>query len=101
MLAALPKTVDEVMSWTWPQIAPYYDEIAARPLSDDNVDQWLADWSKLANLLDETRTRMEVGMTRNTEDTALEARFNTFLSDVFPEIQKAEQRLKEKLVPSE
>ena len=37
----------------WDDLAPYFDELAERPLDDSNVEEWLADWSRLDSLVSE------------------------------------------------
>jgi oligoendopeptidase F len=98
--AALPATAQEFSAWTWPQIAPYYDDLLARPLSAANVNAWLADWSRLAALLDEVSTRFTIATTVNTADEETARSFNTFLDEIVPPMQAAEQRVKEKLIAS-
>jgi oligoendopeptidase F len=100
MLNTLPTTAQEMMAWTWPQIEPFYAELAARDLTAENVGVWLSDWSRLSNLLNETQTRLYIATTVNTADTAAQERFHTFLEQIGEPAQRAEQTLREKLLAS-
>ncbi|HKV83271.1 MAG TPA: peptidase M3, partial [Ktedonobacterales bacterium] len=68
MFDTLPASALEFSRWTWDQIAPYYSELHARPLTGATVDTWLSDWSRLGALLDETNVRLYVATTVNTAD---------------------------------
>ena len=41
----LPRTAQAFSVWTWPQLEPHMRELANRPLTPDNLEGWLADWS--------------------------------------------------------
>lgn len=100
MFATLPATAQEFSHWTWDQIASYYDELAARPLTAETVDAWLADWSRLGALLDETNVRGYIATTVNTADEEAEQRYKTYLDEIEPRAANAEQRLKQRLIES-
>lgn len=100
MLSPLPKTALEFMSWPWAQIEPYYQELAGRPINAGNVSGWLADWSRLSKMVYETYWRLHVATTLDTTDWEAEGRYNTFLDEIQPASQAAEQKLKEKLLAS-
>ena len=76
---SLPQSAEEFSAWSWPQIAPYYDDLIARPLAAETVDAWLADWSRLGSLLDEVNTRFTIATTTNTADTETEQLYNRYL----------------------
>ncbi len=96
-LPASPQAFDGA---TWEQIAPYYEALQTRPLTAETVDTWLRDWSRLNDLLSEYKSRLEVGTTVNTADTETEKKFNAFVEKVEPQMRKAEQALKERLLAS-
>ncbi|HLY25716.1 MAG TPA: hypothetical protein VKQ72_05210, partial [Aggregatilineales bacterium] len=100
MLASLPDKIQDFMDWPWTKIEPYYDELAAHPLSADTVTQWMLDWTRLSELLDETKWRLYVETTRHTDDQGIQERYSKFLKDVYPLTQPREQALKEKLLKS-
>ena len=100
MLIPLPNVVDEFIRWPWDQIAPYYVELADRPLSAATVETWLADWTQLASLLSESETRLMIATTINTADKDAETHYKTFLDTIKPPMMAAEQILKQKLLDS-
>ncbi len=100
MLKNLPTTSQEIISWTWTAIEPYYKELEGRALSASSVDNWLADWSSIGERVQEMRARLSVATTINTADKEAEARMNAFLDGIFPNVMAAEQKLKEKLLAS-
>ena len=99
-LPALPATSQEFSGWTWEQIAPYFDDLATRPLTAETVDSWLADWTSIASLVDELNTWYTIATTVNTADSETQNRYTAFLDTVQPQAADAEQRLKEKLLAS-
>jgi oligoendopeptidase F len=100
MFNTLPATAQEMTAWTWPQIEPFYAELAARDLTAENVSTWLSDWTRLSNLLNETQTRLYIATTVNTADKAAQERFHAFLEQIGEPAQRAEQILREKLLAS-
>ncbi len=100
MFETLPPTVQEFSTWNWAQIEPYYRDLQDRPLTEDSVAEWLADWTHLQQLLDETFTRLRIATTVNTEDSAAAERLQTMMVNIAEPSQIAEQKLKEKLLAS-
>ncbi len=100
MVSPLPKTAQEFMAWDWAKIEPYFRELAERPLTAQNVNQWLAEWSHLAELIYETSSRLYVATTVNTADAEAETRYTAFIEHIDPPARAAEQKLKEKLLAS-
>lgn len=100
MFESLPQTTEDFKTWKWEKIAPYYDDLIARPLTAENIEQWLLDWTKIASLIDEVNNRFTVATTTNTADTVAEEQYNFFLDEVLPPATAAEQRVKQKLLDS-
>jgi oligoendopeptidase F len=100
MIAPLPTSAIEFMDWDWPQIEPYYQELENRRLDADHVDAWLADWSRIAELIYETYQRHYVAITVDTTNEAAKKRYDHFVDEIQPQAQAAEQKLKEKLIAS-
>lgn len=97
---SLPQNPEELMRWAWPQIEPHYQALAARDLTPANVHPWLADWSRLSEHISEMKHRLSVATTVSTADADAERRYKTYLDEVYPAAQAAEQKLKEKLLAS-
>lgn len=100
MNGSVPQTVQEFMNHTWEQIEPRYQELAARPLTSANVTDWLKEWTRLSELVDERRSRLHVATTQDTADTEAQQRFLSFMGEIYEPIQAADQRLKQKLLDS-
>ena len=100
MLNALPQEATAMMEWSWPQIEPYYRELAGRALTRESVGAFMRDWTRLNERLDEVFNRRYVATTVNTADKESEQKFHRFLDEIYPGMQTAEQKLKDKLVQS-
>lgn len=100
MSMQLPKTAQEIMNWSWSQIEPYYQELDARRLNAETLDQWMLDWSDLSSLLYESEQRLMVATTVDTSDSEAEASYHAYLDNIFTPSKAAEQRLKNKLIGS-
>jgi oligoendopeptidase F len=94
----LPKDAKGLMDWSWADFEPYYEDLIGRPLSARNVAEFLSDWTRLSEIIDETYSRLHVATTVNTADREAEQRYHTFLDEVFPPSEDAEQKLKQKLL---
>ena len=101
MSNTLPKTTKAFSTWTWPQIAPITRELAERTLTIENLEAWLADWSHLRSLLNETSARLQIAASVDTTDTEAEACFTTYQEEIFTPALAAEQKIKENLLNSE
>ncbi len=100
MVLSLPRTAHEFMSWEWPDIEPHFHDLESRPLTAANAESWLADWSHLSKLVDETRERLWVATTLDTTDHEAEGRFLRFLQTTNERAEAADFRLKRKLLDS-
>jgi oligoendopeptidase F len=100
MFNTLPVTGEAVMDWSWSQFEPYYADLLQRDLTADSAAAWLADWTRIGELLDELSNRLYVATTQNTADKTAEAAYTRFLEDIQPAYTMAEQKLKEKLLAS-
>jgi oligoendopeptidase F len=96
----VPATTADLLAWTWPEIEPHYHRLADQPITAADLPGWLADWSRIAERVDELYNRLLIATTVNTADRAAEARFNAFLTEIFPQWEAAENGLKEKLLAS-
>jgi len=90
----------EFMNWTWAQIEPFYSELMDSPIHQENLSEWLQQWSLLASLIYETKQRHYVAVTTNTNDLEAEQKYNNFLDHVFTPAEMADQELKRKLLES-
>ncbi|HEY7091532.1 MAG TPA: M3 family oligoendopeptidase [Ktedonobacterales bacterium] len=98
--ATLPATSAEFRDWPWERIAPYYDELLARPLTQETLAAWLADWTAISALLDEVNNSYTIATTVNTADEEAERGYMRYLDTIQPQAMAAEQRMREKLLAS-
>ena len=94
----LPQSADEFTSWA--QAEPFIQDLLARTITPATLDVWLADWTRLARLVQETYQRRYVATTVDTEDQESERRYYSFLEEIFPASQAAEHLLKQQLLAS-
>lgn len=100
MFDLLPTSTTEFMRFTWPEIEPYFEELAGRPLDGGNLAAWMSDWTRLHDLIAEWYARLNVATTQDTTDAEAETRYHSFLDQVYQPAQAADQRLKQKLLAS-
>ena len=97
---ALPIDSASILALTWSDYEPHYAELQSRPLSNENIETWLNDWSTLAATADEHYWRLYIATTVNTADQAIEEQFNRYIEEIQPAVKTAEQMLKDKLLAS-
>ncbi|MCI0398457.1 MAG: M3 family oligoendopeptidase [Chloroflexi bacterium] len=97
-LPPLPGNVAELDSSRWETFEPYYQELQTRELAPANARQWLEDWSRLSKVVREVNASLYIEKTLDTTDEARERAFLDFINHVEPQVQIAEQALKERLL---
>ena len=100
MLQNLPSTTEDLLKWTWAEIEPYYKDLQGCTLNEDNVHEWLKDWSDLSRHVFEIQFRLEVLTTVDTTDTKSEEAYKKFFDEIFPNMQAGENALKQKMLAS-
>ena len=100
MISELPDSAKTFMDWPWSQIEPFYQALIDRPIKAADVEAWLADWTRLTDLVQETFTRLQISTAINTTDQEAERRYQAFLDEIYPASRQMEQKLKEKLLSS-
>jgi oligoendopeptidase F len=100
MLNSLPKSPEELVHLKWSQIEPFVEDLKAREINAENINQWLLDWSQLMDTIGEQYSRLHVGTSVNTADEEAEQRFLSFMDEVYPKAMAAEEQLKQKLLAS-
>src|SRR5437879_3078045 len=94
---ALPDSAEAFRDATWQDVAPYYEELANRPLDRTNVEVWLADWSQFESLLSEAASLANFAYACNTADMRLEAARLRFSSEIDPQADEQRTRLQRRL----
>jgi len=100
MLKNLPSSPETILTMEWTDYEPHYTALQSTNLTTENINEWLLDWSNLADRLDEQYTRLFVATTQYTHDKEIEKRFNHFVESVQPQARMKEQKLKEKILAS-
>lgn len=98
MFDSLPSDAGIVKDWTWSQFEAYYHDLLNYPLYDATLSEFLTNWTRLSELIEETFSRLHVAITVNTADAEAEKRYHNFLETTYPPAEEAEQRLKTKLL---
>lgn len=98
MSVSLPSSPDAFTEATLADVVPYFRELAERPL--DDVEAWLADWSKLEALYDEAALRAQLAAVCDTADEDKRAAELRFASEISPELESWRVKLSERLVES-
>jgi oligoendopeptidase F len=85
---------------SWDDVAPYFDELAARPLDRSTMEAWLAEWSRLEELVGEAAAQAMIAYTIDTSDRDKEANHLRFSTDVLPKMEERSVDLARRLVDS-
>lgn len=86
---------------TWDDIAPWYRDLAERPLDASDtaaIEQWITDWSTLESAVFEAQARANVDYSCDTGDPAKEATFLRFSKDIGPRRNEASVGLANRLL---
>lgn len=98
VVITLPETADAFKKATWQDVAPFYEELTERPLTRDNVEAWLSDWSRFESLLAEAGALANFAYSVNTADKDAEEAHLRFGSDIDPKADEQRSRLQRRLV---
>ncbi len=87
MPTSLPNSPADLADSTWPEIAAYYDALAALPLTRETARGWLQQWSLLEELVNEASSQALIAYTANTADGAAEVRYLRFVTEIQPNVE--------------
>ncbi len=96
--ANFPASIDNIDSRRWETFESFYTELKQRDISHNDLQLWLADWSRLDSLVNEAGTMIEIEKTLDTTDENREKAFIDFVNNVQPEAALADQELKERFL---
>ncbi|QBD81038.1 peptidase M3 [Ktedonosporobacter rubrisoli] len=100
MYSILPSTSEALALLAWSDIEPWYRELIDADLTQSTLDAWLAQWSRLSELVEEVLIKQEIACTRDTADQARADRKQRFLDEIYVHIQPLDQQVKQKLLAS-
>lgn len=98
MVSGLPETADAFRNATWDDVAPFYEELATRPLDRRSVETWLADWSRFESLLYEAGALANFAYCIDTADHDAEEAHLRFGSEIDPKADEQRSKLQRRLV---
>lgn len=96
-----PQGPGSMMSWAWPDIEPQYAALEDMTVSAATGEEFLRQWTAVSASVQELHQRLYVATTQNTADDHVQTRYRNFLDDIYPHVEKAEQRLREKLLAAQ
>lgn len=83
---------------TWAEVAPFYEELRARPLSAENIRAWLDDFSALDEVVDESYVLAMIAYTADTGDAESEATYRQWSTEILPPLHEVRVQLGEQLL---
>jgi oligoendopeptidase F len=99
-VSVLPPSPSAFAKATWDDVAPYFDELAVRPLEPSTMEAWLRAWSTLEELVTEAAARAMIAYTIDTGDAEKEADHLRFSTEVLPRMEERSVELARRLVES-
>ena len=96
----LPTSPQAFAQATWDDIAPYFDDLAERPLDETTIDGWLHAWSTLEELITEAASVAMISYTVDTGDPAKEADHLRFSTEIMPKAEERSVALARRLLES-
>ena len=97
-VSVLPPSPSDFAKASWEELAPYFDDLAARPLSVASVGAWLAEWSRLEELITEAAARAMIAYTIDTSARDRESDHLRFSTEVLPKMEERSVALARRLV---
>lgn len=85
---------------TWDDIRPLYQELIDRPLGAGQMEPWLADWSRLEEVVGEAAALAMIAYTCDTADPAKEAAHLRYSGEILPRLEELEVKLARRLLDS-
>ena len=99
-VSLLPPSPAAFAKATWGEVAPYFDDLAARPLEPDVIAEWLREWSRLEELVTEAAARAMIAYTVDTGNQEKEADHLRFSTEILPRMEERSVELAKKLLDS-
>lgn len=97
-LPLLALTPADLVDATWDDIRPRYVELVDRPLDRSSVESWLADWSRLDEVLGEAAALAMIAYTCDTTNPDKEKAHLRFSAEILPETEEYEVKLADRLL---
>ena len=81
---------------SWADLEPSFDLLLDRPIDRDNVESWLAEWSRLEEIVTEAISTAMIAYTCDTADEDKEATHRRFVVEIAPKVEEKSVKLAEK-----
>ncbi|MBL7952227.1 MAG: M3 family oligoendopeptidase [Flavobacteriales bacterium] len=83
----------------WADIAPYFEELESRDIGDSAaLEHWLHDLSEVEAVVSEEGAWRYIRMTLDTRDAEMGASYQSFVSDVLPNVEQWTDKLQRRLM---
>jgi oligoendopeptidase F len=99
-VSVLPLSPSAFAKARWDDVAPYFDDLATRPLESSTIGPWLGEWSRLEELVSEAASRAMIAYTSDTSDRGKESDHLRFSTEVLPKMEERSVELARRLVES-
>lgn len=83
---------------TWEDLRPLYQELVDRSVDVTALEGWLADWSRLEEVVTEAAALAMIAYTCDTTDPAKEAAHLRFSAEILPKMEELEVELARRLL---
>lgn len=98
--SVLPSSPAALAKARWEDIAPFFDDLAERPLDETTIEGWLQAWSTLEELVTEAAALAMIAYTIDTSDAEKEADHLRFSTEILPKMEERSVELARRLVDS-
>ena len=82
----------------WEAFAGRYRALLDAPLDAAGVPDWLTGWNAVGSAVTDVAARLSTHADLHTDRPDIQERYQTFVAQVLPQVERAEQALKEKLL---
>ncbi len=96
----MPSSPAALAKARWEDIAPFFDDLAERPLDETTIEGWLQAWSTLEELVTEAAALAMIAYTIDTSDAEKEADHLRFSTEILPKMEERSVELARRLVDS-
>jgi oligoendopeptidase F len=97
-VSVLPSSPAAFAKATWDDVAPYFDDLAQRPLERADIDDWLRSWSRLEELVTEAAALAMIAYTCDTSDPDKEKDHLRFSTEILPKMEERSVELARRFV---
>ncbi len=97
-LSPIPNMPFPIDTSKWEDYQTHYEKLANAPLDQSNLREWLQEWSDLSRFVYEAGGITYIESTLDTTDEARERAFLNYIENIEPNVRRADQALKERLL---